>query len=81
MAQGCEGNRRLQTPAPWEHEDCNQLARYPPLREEAPEWEKGVSGGGGQVKLRKHLFIYSRLRSQNALVDVCEDRGTFPTSY
>lgn len=46
-AQGCEGNRKLQTPAPWEHEDCNQLARYPPLREEAPEREKGMGKWGG----------------------------------
>lgn len=45
-AQGCEGNRKPQTQAPWEREDCIQAARHPLLEEAAPGRKKGerVSG-------------------------------------
>lgn len=79
-AQGCEGNRKRQTPAPWEHEDYTQLARHPPPREEAPGWEKWMGKWGVSSEIKKIIFCYTGLKSQNILEDVGEGGGTLPTS-
>lgn len=51
--QGCGGNRKLQTPTPWEHEGSDQLAGLPPLRGGAPGWKKGTGKWGEGVKLKQ----------------------------
>ena len=73
-ARGCEGNRKLQTPAPWEREDYNQPARHPPLGQEAPGWETGKSGVSS-------LIMKNNISVHKIHWYIWDKTGTFSTLY